>query len=201
LPICARDTGIYLGFFISFLFLWFTYRKRENELPSRGVLIAVFLAIGALVTDGVLSYLGLRETTNTIRLLTGLMSGFALPLLLFPVLNYQIWRHSSYESILRKGWHKIGLILILILTFAVIQIVQIFRIPLAAEIISLLIVLSIFFTFIIINFILLTLLPFWYQKANNFAQPIIPLFIALTLTVLELSLSFLAHKFLISLAL
>jgi len=168
-------------------------------LPSAGVLVAVFLAVGSLIVDGVSSYVGLRETTNMVRLITGLASGFALPLLLFPVLNYQIWRQSSFKPVLQKVRQRVALVIVIMLIFAVVQNAQIFRIPLAAETISLLIVLSIFFTFAIINFILLTLLPFWYQRADGVAQLMLPFSLALAAAALELLLSSLAHMFLISL--
>ena len=200
LPVCARDTGLYLGFFISFLFLWLIDRgERKNEMPSKGVLVVVFLAIGALAFDGISSYLGFRETTNTIRLITGLMSGFALPLLLFPLFNYQIWRRSSPKLVLAGRWEKTALVFTAILTFVFMQIMQNIYIPFGVEVISSLVVISIIFTFVIINFVLTTLLPFWYQRANSISQLVIPFLLAFTLSVIELSLSFYVHKYLISL--
>jgi len=200
LPVCARDTGLFLGFFISFLFLWLVDRgERKNEMPSKGVLVVVFLAIGALAFDGISSYLGFRDTTNTIRLITGLASGFALPLLLFPLFNYQIWRRSSSKLVLAGRWEKMALLFTTILTFFFMQIIQRIYIPFGAEVISSLVVISIIFTFVIINLVLVTLLPFWYQKADNISQLAIPFLLAFALTVIELSLSFYAHKYLISL--
>ncbi len=191
-----------MGFFASFLFLWIVDGgKRENELPSKGVLLAVFLAIGALIADGFSSYIGLRETTNNIRLITGLMSGLALPLLLFPLFNYQVWKRSSYKPIVRERWQKMALVLIFILAFAVIQIIQKVNLPLGAEILSSLVVFCVLFTFVIINLVLISLLPIWYRRADSPRQLVVPLFVALALTLLELSLSFFAHKYLISLVL
>ncbi len=200
LPVCARDTGLYLGFFISFLFLWLTDRgERKNEMPAKGVLVVVFLAVGALAVDGISSYLGFRETTNTIRLITGLMCGFALPLLLFPLFNYQIWRRSSSKLILTGRWEKTVLFFTAILTFVFLQIMQNINIPFGAEVISSLVVISVIFTFVIINLVLITLLPFWYQRANSISQLVIPFLLSFTLSVIELSLSFYVHKYLISL--
>lgn len=202
LPICARDTGIYLGFFISFLFLLVADAgRRQNELPSKWVLSIVFFSIGALALDGFSSYLGWRETTNTIRLATGLICGFSLPLLLFPVFNYQVWRRSSFESILKKKWENVVLLLIAVLTFVVVELVQAVKLPLFADIASSVVALSIIFTFVVINLILVTLVPFWYQRAENFVQLTTPLSIAFALVLLELFLSYSAHRYLISLVL
>jgi len=199
LPICARDMGIYSGFLISFILLWiFDKGERENELPSRGVLIVAFAAIVALIIDGISSYLGLRETNNTIRLLTGMATGFSLPLLLFPIFNYQLWKKSSYRPIIRETWQQLVMVVAMIFTFAIIQLAQGLRFTLANEIASTFVVVSILFTFGIINLILITLLPFWYQKADNFKQLVIPSLIALGLTTIELYLSLLAHNYLIS---
>lgn len=199
LPVCARDMGIYSGFFISFILLWiFDKGERENELPSRGVLIVAFAAIVALIIDGISSYLGLRETNNTIRLLTGMATGFSLPLLLFPIFNYQLWGKSSYKPIVRENWQQLVIVLAMMFAFVIIQLVQGVRFNLANEIVSTLVVISILFTFGIINLILITLLPFWYQKANNLKQLITPSLIALGLTAIELYLSLLAHNYLIS---
>jgi len=200
LPICARDMGIYSGFFVSFILLWiFDKGERENELPSRGVLTVAFVSIVALIIDGISSYLGFRETNNTIRLLTGMATGFSLPLLLFPIFNYQIWRKSSYRPIVRETWQQLVMVLTMMFVFIIILLAQRVRFNWANEIASTLVVATILFTFGIINLILITLLPFWYQKADDFRQLIIPSSIALALTAIELYLSLMAHNYLISL--
>lgn len=202
LPVCARDTGLYLGFFVSFVFLWAIDKgKRNNELPSKGVLVLAILAIIALALDGITSYSGLRDTTNAVRLITGLSTGFALPLLLFPIFNYQLWKRSSYESVLLERWQKILALFVVIMTFVLIQIAQRINIQLGAEIFSTLVAVSIIFTFLIINLILLTLIPLWYQKADRLSQLSVPVILALILAIVELSLSSYAHRYLISLVL
>lgn len=92
-PVCARDTGIYLGFMTSLLVLWLLSRgERPSELPRWWVLAIAVGFIGAMALDGVSSYAGWRGTTNDIRLATGLLAGFAMPVLLLPILNGQLWR-------------------------------------------------------------------------------------------------------------
>jgi uncharacterized membrane protein len=200
LPVCARDTGLYLGFFGSFMFLWAVDRgKRANELPSKGVMAVVFVAIGSLVFDGISSYLGFRETTNTIRLVTGLVTGFGLPLFLFPIFNYQIWKKSSEKPVLPELWERIGLLGTVIFTFLLIQLFQIMNVPFGAVILSTLAAVSVIFTFSVINLILVTLIPFWYQRAENTLQLAIPIVLSVAFAAVELFFSGYLHQYLISL--
>lgn len=92
-PVCARDTGIYLGFMMSLVILWLMSRgRRPADLPRWWVLAIAGVFIGLMAVDGISSYAGWRGTTNDIRLATGLMTGFAMPVLLLPILNGQLWR-------------------------------------------------------------------------------------------------------------
>src|SRR5450756_1287938 len=88
LPVCARDTGIYLGFVIGLLVLAALDRGcRRTEVPRPWVLALGAVLIAVMGWDGVTSYVGLRPTTNLIRLATGLGTGFALTLVIAPLLN------------------------------------------------------------------------------------------------------------------
>lgn len=74
LPVCARCTGIYIGFFIGFLF----------EVPS-SYLYALFLALTPLILDGTLQLLTSYRSNNPKRLVTGLLFGLALQGILFDI--------------------------------------------------------------------------------------------------------------------
>jgi hypothetical protein len=57
--------------------------------------------------DGVSSYLGLRETTNTMRFLTGLAAGAALPVFAFPLLSPELIVDGPKKKVFRpfgSGW-------------------------------------------------------------------------------------------------
>ncbi len=87
MPVCSRCTGIYSGIFLSLLVIVLLERKIKGEFPSLKIVLAavgVFLLMGA---DVVLSVLGLIESGNTIRLATGLLTGWFMALLLFPLAN------------------------------------------------------------------------------------------------------------------
>lgn len=65
-PICARCTGILLGYIIGILYLIF--------LNNLGLIIEFSLIIPLLI-DGIGQYLGYFQSTNTRRLITGILAG------------------------------------------------------------------------------------------------------------------------------
>ncbi len=73
LPVCARDTGAYLGFFAGY-FLLVARRKKAKGPPNLWVTV---LMIIPMTVDAVTQLLGFRTSTNEIRLLTGLFFGTA----------------------------------------------------------------------------------------------------------------------------
>jgi uncharacterized membrane protein len=83
-PVCARDTGIYFGIVATFCILLVLYRKRSDAgfFPVPVLVLVGFMFV-PLAFDGVTSYLGLRETCNTVRFFTGCGAGSACGILLF----------------------------------------------------------------------------------------------------------------------
>jgi len=62
-PVCARCTGIWLGIPIAFILLYvFGFRSS-----------IVMLLIIPMIIDGGTQYLGYRESTNTLRFVTGIL--------------------------------------------------------------------------------------------------------------------------------
>lgn len=87
--VCARDTGIYLGFFFAMLVAFLLYvkvREKPAELPPIVYLVILALFIVPMGIDGVSSYAGLRPTTNTIRYVTGFLTGTAGGSIVVPLL-------------------------------------------------------------------------------------------------------------------
>lgn len=70
LPVCSRCTGLYIGAFSYFTFVYFYYVDYNFIL----CLIAILMMIPTFL-DGITQYLGFRESWNTLRLLTGLIAG------------------------------------------------------------------------------------------------------------------------------
>ena len=98
MPLCARCTGQYLGAVAGLLYLLLRGRARASELPSPSVLTVLLLFLGIWAFDGVNSYLTLfpgmphlYEPHNILRVSTGLLQGFAVVSLVWPVFNLTAW--------------------------------------------------------------------------------------------------------------
>jgi uncharacterized membrane protein len=120
LPLCARDTGTYLGFLIVFAYWVVLKRYRNGSNPD--LLVLAFAAVGMLffVIDGVSSYSGVYSTNNAIRLFTGLLMGVAIGLLLlsvFPLVAFK--RTIAQKSFTRKDLIPIYMIVAFIGLFVI----------------------------------------------------------------------------------
>jgi uncharacterized membrane protein len=138
LPLCARNTGIYLGFATTFLYLAATRRLRASRLPSVPVLGVLGLAVALMAVDGFNSLfldLGLPhlyQPMNWLRLITGLGAGTAMAAVIVPVASGLIWRdddrRSSFNSL---GELALMLPLLTIDYFVVISVAPIILYPVA----------------------------------------------------------------------
>lgn len=72
--LCARCTFFWIGMTLSLPFMYF------RKLP--GSVKAGLMMIAPLVLDGTLQYAGLYQSTNWIRLITGLLAGTGICVLL-----------------------------------------------------------------------------------------------------------------------
>lgn len=184
LPVCARDTGIYFGFVIALIVIAALDRGRHrSELPPAWVLAIGVVFVGLMGIDGVTSYAGLRSTTNDIRLITGLMTGFALPLAVVPILNSQLWRHNSPERVLASFSDAAAWLAALPLAFVALR----WAAPLTGTLYPLLTAVAIIVTFVAVNLIM-TLLPTRFERrAVRLRDAWAPLALALALTVVEIA--------------
>ncbi|HZR44065.1 MAG TPA: DUF2085 domain-containing protein [Ktedonobacteraceae bacterium] len=111
LPLCARNTGIYLGFLVTFISLHAIKRGRAQQLPRWPMVVVLVSGIVVLAIDGFNSFfvdLGLPhlyQPQNVLRLATGLATGLALATLTLPVLNRQLWcEYNEKRSI--SSWKE-----------------------------------------------------------------------------------------------
>ncbi len=95
LPVCARDLGTYLGFFAMSLYYLVGRRYRRVGLPDRPMLILAMMGVGLFLFDGISSYLGLRDTSNTLRLGSGLAFGAGTSMLLLSVTSVQLFHGKA----------------------------------------------------------------------------------------------------------
>ncbi len=84
-----------MGFLASFIFIA-AMRRFDGKRPF-SVAQSVLLTIGfyPLTIDVITSYLGLRESSNFIRYLTGVLFGYAIPFFLIFIKNFRIGRENK----------------------------------------------------------------------------------------------------------
>jgi uncharacterized membrane protein len=87
LPVCSRDVAIYLAMLLGALVLPFVMKIEGENWPNKWLLVAACVPIAI---DGGTQLVGLRESSNLIREITGVIVGFALPFYIVPMLN-SLW--------------------------------------------------------------------------------------------------------------
>lgn len=126
LPLCARCTGEFFSAGVALIFMGFISGKR-SKLPSRGILIVLFLFFLAFGIDGSNSYVYLLKQSskgamdaipniyipnNVLRLFTGSGMGIALAAILYPIVNQTLWREQDDRPALE--WKSFGILVAMI---------------------------------------------------------------------------------------
>ncbi len=196
-PVCARDTGIYIGFVVSLALVALLHRgERRRGFPGAAAWIVFGLLVAWMGFDGFSSYAGLRTTTNELRLITGLGVGFASAAILAPMLNEELWKRSSSARILDPTWRLAVWVVAMPVTWAALW----WLAPLLGIAYPLLIALCILATFTAINLVIIGMLPPFDRAADRISQLILPATIALAVTFVEIWLAGLMRVALFALA-
>ena len=95
MPFCARCTGIYIGVFFAFFFFLLKKRLQAGETFSIPQAVLTALAILPVGVDGVGSYLGLWESSQLMRILTGSLVGAIVPGFLLMAGNFDPKRENT----------------------------------------------------------------------------------------------------------
>jgi uncharacterized membrane protein len=126
LPLCARNTGIYLGFIVTLITLYARKRGRTQLLPPWPIVIVLACGVIAMAVDGFNSFffdLGLPhlyQPDNLLRLATGLLTGLTMATFLVPNLNRLFWRNYSEERSISSWRALLPFIPLLVLSFFVV---------------------------------------------------------------------------------
>ena len=174
-PVCARDEGIYVGFIVAILVISLLQRGRRPSGASPWWVILILLGfIAAMAFDGVTSYAGLRETTNEIRLVTGLMAGFAIGAFTLPLVNGQLWRQPGPDRVLGRPLNLRLFMLALPATFALIEWVM----PRLGVLHPVSVAVAILATFTTVCLVMVCLLPPFERKADRLRDAWLPILVA-----------------------
>lgn len=170
-PVCARCTGIYIGFVFTIIALVWAYRhdQRAGKLAWPFVATAIFAVI-AMGFDGLSSYMGFRETTNLLRLITGTLFGASLGAVVYMMLADTISKHRSNKPILNDGKSYVVWMTSMLCSVAFIYLVG----PFLGFFGAILIVLAIMFTFGATSLTLIGLIPRFEHSVEGARGLIIP---------------------------
>jgi len=183
-----------MGFLVTAIILFIMFRNKQSELPSPYVMIILAVFFLSTVIDGLSSYLGLYGTNNVIRFSTGVLSGSAIMVMLYPVFNFQYYEEKVKERIFRKPVTFIVFFLILV-AFIVLSL---FQLDFLGSFYYYFSGISVIFTFFFVSLVIMFLIPGFSQRAGKlFTRHLIfPIVFALVLTALELFITYKIHELL-----
>jgi uncharacterized membrane protein len=101
LPLEARKMGIYGGFVLTVVYLGWLGRGRSTRLPPLRLMVLLAGFIGVMAVDGTNNFLfdlhlpHLYAPDNQLRLATGLLTGFTVGAVVWPIFNFTFWGDQS----------------------------------------------------------------------------------------------------------
>lgn len=192
LPLCARNTGVYVGFALGFLTLVGAGRLRASRLPRLPVALLLLGLVGFMGVDGFNSLFvdlclpHLYQPQNILRLISGLGTGVAMVAFIAPVSNGLLWRHEDARPSFRSfGQLAVVVPLLLLALLAVGSQTAWLLYPIAIlSSVGLLLALS------LVNLVFLVSFSPWIGRFARWRQ-VFPVFtLAVTLAAIELTLLF-----------
>lgn len=192
-PVCARCEGIYIGFFICAIFLFFLFKKKEADLPPLYILIILSLFILSTILEWGFSFFSVMDSTNVSRFITGFLAGSGSMAIIYPVFNYQYYSAAISERIFSRFW-QFAIFIAFNAAFIGAGLADLTFLNWAYFYTS---IISVLFTFYFINLVVVLLVPFFARKARRFfsRQLIVPSLIALVLCAIEFYVSYLVHQY------
>jgi uncharacterized membrane protein len=182
-PVCARDTGIYLGFALSFAILAIIHSgQRPRGFPTTPAWILMGLFLAVMGWDGVSSYAGLRTTTNDLRLITGLGVGFSAAAVVYPMLQDELWRQQTQDRVLSPLWRLLVWLSCIPLSFLFIRFVA----PSLGVAYPVVVAGGILVTLTSINLVMVAMLPAFDRRGEGLRDVVLPLGIAFAGAVAEI---------------
>ncbi|MBK5211028.1 MAG: DUF2085 domain-containing protein [Coriobacteriia bacterium] len=180
LPLCARCTGIYVGFIVAFLILAFAYRSANR----RGGLSWFYYPVGVvlilpMIYDGFSSYLGFRSTTNGLRLVTGAAFGAALAPIIYALIADALMARGEETEVLGDVSGRVLYLCAVPLTVMGVHVVG----DISVFVLYFLVALSVLSLFTLTALAVVATLPPYYRTVSNVRTALLPCAIALILGV------------------
>lgn len=97
--VCSRDTGIYVSFFTTLLLLSLLLGRERAGMPPLPLLFLSAAGVLFLFWEGVTSYLGLRESSNLLRFLSGYAAGAGLALPAAALINREVFHGDENRRV------------------------------------------------------------------------------------------------------
>jgi len=188
LPLEARMGGIFAGFLVGVLYLFWADRARAGLLPPpalQGLLLGFVVLLGLDGLNATLYDLGaphLYAPQNALRLATGLLCGLAMALLAVPVLAAALWKDWDVEPSLARPGELLGPLCVL----GMIQATTMAGVPLLLMPIALVIVAGLLGAFTVGNTYALVLLTRREGRATSWRDALNPLLGGLLVAFYEL---------------
>lgn len=116
LPLCTRDSGLYISAVITITVLWWRGRSQAGGFPSRPLAATLVLLVVVMAVDGLNSTLAqmhrpsLYVPRNDLRLITGMGMGVTIGALLLLMLNRAFRRDVREDLPVLGQWRELGLI-------------------------------------------------------------------------------------------
>ncbi|AIJ05196.1 hypothetical protein JH146_0346 [Methanocaldococcus bathoardescens] len=89
MAVCARCFGIYTGFLIGMVIYLFLKKLDDFKIPNKWYLIISSIP---MVVDGTTQLIGLRESFNELRFITGFIAGFTITFYILPIFFEMIYK-------------------------------------------------------------------------------------------------------------
>lgn len=117
-PLCARNSGIYMSFTLTLLYLFAIGRGRAGRVPPWPISIVLLLFVAIMAVDGFNSLFvdiglpSLYTPMNWLRTLTGMGMGVSIAVLLLLVFNVSLRRDVEDQTPVLRSFLELGGILL-----------------------------------------------------------------------------------------
>ncbi|AAB99504.1 TPA: DUF2085 domain-containing protein [Methanocaldococcus jannaschii] len=89
MAVCARCFGIYTGVLVGMIIYPFIKKLDDFKIPNKWYLI---IALIPMAVDGTTQLIGLRESFNELRFITGFIAGFTVVFYILPIFFEMIYK-------------------------------------------------------------------------------------------------------------